>query len=386
MRFARPGLRTWILSLYIVISIGGFALLNNVFISMQHRLKEDIGKLELVEELRELRIANPEDSLTINRIADTFSQAKGSLSLTLSETQMNSALILLMVIVFSTLIFIIVLSRISKPLRELKEATEQIRVGNFSVHLPETGIYEMKLLKNSFNVMSRELEAVQKRLLVAEKEMIWKDLSRILAHEIKNPLTPIQLSIQRLEERLADDPDQIIKILPEAIGIINQELENLRLLAQDFSSFAKITQPHKETFNPADSIREICKSYMADYNIVLELEPEHLISFDKTHFYQIITNILQNAIDASQPEHPITIILNREKSFAVINIKDQGTGIDPDDLHRIFEPYFSRKNKGTGLGLALVKRLCEANGAIVRAKSKPDKGSEFFIIIEKVNP
>nr|HPM05363.1 ATP-binding protein [Candidatus Cloacimonas sp.] len=93
-------------------------------------------------------------------------------------------------------------------------------------------------------------------------------------------------------------------------------------------------------------------------------------------------NILQNAMDASNADQPITISLTRDKNYLVISIKDKGQGIDNEDLHRIFEPYFSRKNKGTGLGLALVKKLCEANSSIIRVKSKPGEGSEFTIIIE----
>jgi nitrogen fixation/metabolism regulation signal transduction histidine kinase len=383
MRLFRPGLRTLILLLYLIVSIGSLILLNYFFQSQQLQLKQDIGHLELVEELRDITFHEHEDSLKANEIVSTFSQAKSSVLITLQKTQFWSAMILLGLIVVSSLIFIVVLSRISKPLRDLKEATEMIRKGDFSVHLPETGIYEMKMLKNSFNVMSRELEATQKRLLVAEKEMIWKDLSRILAHEIKNPLTPIQLAIQRLEERLGSDPGSACEILPQSIAVINQEIENLRLLAQDFSSFAKVNQPRQELFDPAEAIREICRSYITEFRIGLDLEAGHLIRFDRTHFYQVITNILQNAIDASEPGQEIGIGLSHEKSYLVISIRDQGGGIDPEDLHRIFEPYFSRKNKGTGLGLALVKKLCEANKAIVRVKSKPGEGSEFILIIEE---
>ncbi len=383
MKTYRPGLRTLILLLYVIVSIGSLVLLNYFIQNQQRQLMEDVKHLELVEELRLIDFDRQEDSLKVDRIVNTFNQAKTSLKLTMQKTQFYFAMLLLGMIVISTLIFFFVLSRISKPLIDLKNATEQIRQGNYSVHLPETGLHEMKLLKNSFNVMSRELEATQKRLVVAEKEMIWKDLSRILAHEIKNPLTPIQLVIQRLEERLDSAPDQAKDILPESIAIINQEIENLRLLAQDFSSFAKVTQPKQEVFDPADSIREICKSYTSDYNLKLDLEGRHRIRFDRTHFYQIITNILQNAIDASQPDQPISLKLSHEKSYIVITITDQGSGIEAEDLHRIFEPYFSRKNKGTGLGLALVKKLCEANKTIVRAKSKPGEGSEFTLIIEE---
>ncbi|MDD3235638.1 MAG: HAMP domain-containing sensor histidine kinase [Candidatus Cloacimonetes bacterium] len=382
MNFTKPGIRTWLLAVYLVFSIGGLMVMNRVFQANQQQLKEAMEHLELSEELRQIKLDSSADSLKAVQIMEDFNAAKGVVQVSLSESRFYAALTLLIIIVVSSTVFFVVLTKLSKPLRELQSATEQIRHGNFNVHLPETGIHEMKMLKNSFNVMSRELEAVQKRLLVAEKEMIWKDLSRILAHEIKNPLTPIQLAVQRLEERIATDPERVSMILNESLEIIKQEIENLRLLAQDFSSFAKISKAMRENFNPETSIREICRSYAADYNLELDLQPDLAVLFDKTHFYQVITNILQNAMDASQPGQAIKITLGRDKNYVIISIKDKGSGIESDDLSRVFEPYFSRKTKGTGLGLALVKKLCEANSAIVRVKSKTGEGSEFTLIIE----
>jgi len=378
-----PGLRTWIFLLFVIVSIGGLVLFNNLLQTQQRLIEKDLGRLDITEELRDMHFTQATDSLKARQIVDTFNQAKAAMSFTFSRSRMYSSFFMLIIIVASITVFMVVLSHIIRPLRELQKATDEVRRGNFSVHLPETGIHDIKLLKSSFNTMSRELEATQKRLLVAEKEMIWKDLSRILAHEIKNPLTPIQLAIQRLEERLETDPESVNKILPDSISVISQEIENLRLLAQDFSNYARATQARKEVIDPAQSIEEICRSYRSNRNLVLDLEPDHKISFDPTHFYQIITNILQNAMDASQPEQPISITLNHERGFVIICIKDSGTGIDPDDLHRIFEPYFSKKSKGTGLGLALVKKLCEINSAIPRVKSKPNEGSEFMLIIEE---
>ena len=376
------GMRTRIILLFIFVSIGGLVLLNNVFQVKHNDIHNSLGKMELSSRLREIRLFSQEDSLKAETLMKEFNSTKAAVNVALGDSRIATSVVLFLIIVVSSTIFIFVICRLSKPLKELKRATEQIRQGDFSVHLPETGIPEMRELKNSFNVMSRELETTQTRLLVAEKEMIWKDLSRILAHEIKNPLTPIQLVIQRLEERLESDCDQIRELLPESISIISQEVENLQLLAQDFSNYAKVNQPNTEELNPALSIREIVKSYVQNYQINLELSDQLTIKFDKTHFYQVITNILQNAIDASEPDKAIDIRLYKERSYAVLSIKDLGKGIDSKDLPRIFEPYFSKKSKGTGLGLALVKRLCEANGAIIRVKSKPDEGSEFTLIME----
>lgn len=378
----RLALHTRIIVLFLLITISGLVLLNMVFQAKQDEIHGAIGRMELSERLRSIRHYNAEDSLKAGEIMREYDAAKALLNISLGNSRVVTSVVLFLVIIASSLIFIVSIIRISKPLRELKHATDQIRQGNYSVHLPETGISEMRELKNSFNVMSRELESTQTKLLLAEKEMIWKDLSRILAHEIKNPLTPIQLVIQRLQERLETDPGSITDILPESVSIITQEIENLRLLAQDFSNYAKASQPARELFNPALLIREIIKSYAQNYDIRLELAEDLQVFFDKTHFYQVITNILQNAIDASLDAKPITIKMYGERSYVVICVQDQGVGIESKDLARIFEPYFSMKTKGTGLGLALVKKLCEANNAIVRVKSKAGEGSEFTLIIE----
>ena len=373
------------LLLYIVLSVASLIVFNQYYMHKQQQITSAFEQISFDESLRRLNFETAADSLAANALMLRYRESLATINIALYESKVYSLMMLIAIILVSVVLFSLIMWRISKPLSELKDATDQIRQGNFSVHLPETGIFEMKALKSSFNRMSHELETIQKKLLVAEKEMIWKDLSRILAHEIKNPLTPIQLAVQRLEEKLETDPDRVRDILPDTLKIIGQEIENLRLLAQDFSSFAKITQPQFESFDPAEATREILASYQANYKLNLALEPGHLIRFDRTHFYQILTNIVQNALDASQPESPIDISLTTSRSYVILTVKDYGIGIDADDLNRIFEPYFTRKHRGTGLGLALVKRLVEANQSIIRAKSKPNQGSEFILIIEDLN-
>jgi two-component system nitrogen regulation sensor histidine kinase NtrY len=385
MRVIRPGLRTFIFALYVVLSISTLIILNQYFMHKTNQITSSVNQIQFDESLHKLAFATPADSSAANALMLRYRESMLNIRMALRETQIYSLLILIGLILGSGALFTIIMLRLSKPLVDLRDATEQIRQGNFTIHLPETGLHEMKALKTSFNRMSHELETTQKRLLVAEKEMIWKDLSRILAHEIKNPLTPIQLAVQRLEEKIALEPEKLNDMLPDTLKIIQQEIENLRLLASDFSSFAKIAQPQFETFDPAESVKEIMASYQDNYNIKLNLEPGHLIRFDRTHFYQIMTNIVQNAIDASETDSPIELNLTTNKSFAILTVKDHGTGIDAEDMNRIFEPYFSRKNRGTGLGLALVKRLVEANQSVIRCRSKLGEGAEFILIIEDVN-
>ncbi len=323
-----------------------------------------------------------EDSLYMNKYIKANNQIVGAVKNFQFKTRFYSSLILFSIMLISIFIFSVFFYYITKPLNELQEATKKIEKGDYSVYLPDSGIYEMKKLKQSFNGMSRELEKTQRKLVQAEKEMIWKEMSRILAHEIKNPLTPIQLSTQRLERFFHSDKEKFDSIFQESVEIINSEIMNLRNLVQTFSSFAKISDASKSIFDPTEVISEIIKPYKNAYNIKLELPENHRVEFDRLHFYQIITNIVQNAIDASDEKDEITISMEQSRSYLIISIKDEGPGIADADMKNIFEPYFTKKKKGTGLGLALVKRLVDVNHAIIRVKSEIGKGSVFEIIVE----
>jgi nitrogen fixation/metabolism regulation signal transduction histidine kinase len=281
--------------------------------------------------------------------------------------------------IISVTVFIIIIYILTKPLKEMQRATSKIGEGDFSVQLPETGFKEIKELIASFNRMSRELENVQKKLIRAEKESIWKELSRILAHEIKNPLTPIQLTIQRLEEKYELDPQKFEEIFPDSVKIINQEISNLQNLAYSFSSFARNIEPDFSEFNLKSHLDEILMSYTHKYEISLSCATEQIITFDRTHFYQIITNILQNAIDAAEDELKIIINCKKENDKIVISISDNGKGIAAGILPRIFDPYYTKKSKGTGLGLTLVKKLVDLNNAEIEVESEVGKGTTFII-------
>nr|MBC8415031.1 ATP-binding protein [Candidatus Cloacimonadota bacterium] len=137
-------------------------------------------------------------------------------------------------------------------------------------------------------------------------------------------------------------------------------------------------------FNPTDLIKEIINSYQHKYNIKLEMENDIVVSFDRTHFYQIITNLVQNAIDATQETEEILIRVFFGDEAVIIQIIDNGSGISTENISRIFEPYYTNKKKGTGLGLALAKKLVDLNDAEIQVKSKIGQGSTFEIILKTV--
>jgi two-component system nitrogen regulation sensor histidine kinase NtrY len=330
--------------------------------------------------MSELAYKTKQDSNKARELLNNFRQNLADAEMMKQEAQIYSMVYLLLLMILSIAIFILLLYKITKPLNELQKATGNIREGDFSVSLPETGLKEIRELKQSFNSMSRELSNTQRKLIQAEKDIIWKELSRILAHEIKNPLTPIQLSIQRLEEKYETDLNKFYEVFPESVRIINQEINNLKLLVSSFSNFAKNINPEFIEFDLNETLNEIINSYQHKFKIDISGENCNIF-FDKTHFYQIITNLIQNAIDASDPTGAITIKIEQDNMNVSVRIADSGKGISKKDIDRIFEPYFTKKKKGTGLGLALVKKLVDVNNSKISVTSEENEGSCFVIMI-----
>ncbi len=370
--------------LFAVLFLGSLLLMNSYFMSKHTQVKEAVDNLKFDQALAELHYQEDSDRAMATKLAIRFRESMAGVQIAQTEARIYSQLYMLGILIIGIGIFILAFHSLTKPLKELEGATKKIIKGDYNLIIPETGIDEIRQLKASFNLMSRELEETQKRLLVAEKEMIWKELSRILAHEIKNPLTPIQLSIDRLEDKYENNQTRFYEIFPAAAEVIKQEIGNLRKLVRTFSSFAKAEKPHKTKFNINDKIISIIAPYQHDYNIECHIIKQAEISFDETHFYQIITNILQNAIDACDGKGCIKIACSHANKFYVLEIKDQGPGIKPEYLAKIFEPYFTKKKRGTGLGLALVKKLVELNSSFVRVKSKIGQGTSFSILIPEV--
>ena len=377
------GIRSSIIILFLGLYLTSLLLINNYFVKQHGRTNQALKRIKLDESFADLDYGSEQDKKKARALVNRFRESLAETEMIRNESQIYSSVLLFLLMLFSIFIFILIFYKLTRPLKELQNATATIREGDFSVKLPETGIKEMRELKQSFNSMSRELDSVQHQLLKAEKEMIWKELSRILAHEIKNPLTPIQLSIQRLEEKYETDPEKFAEIFRESIVIINQEISNLQNLARSFSTFAKNLNPDFSIFNCRSFIEDIIKPYSNEFTISVQGPIETLIKFDQTHFYQIITNLVQNAIDASRNEKKINILIEEDDKVRVI-IEDFGSGIEQEVLKKIFEPYYTRKKKGTGLGLALVNKLIEINQAEISVLSEPGKGSRFIISLERV--
>ncbi len=380
----QPGIRSYFIITFVVVFGLSIMLINNYFVGQQETIKASFDKIDAQPFVQNLKLETAQDSLLASDLINNMNRLKALTTTTLIEVKSYSWLIIISIALVALGLFIFIVLKFSKPIIDLQKATELIQKGFYEIDLAETGIREMRELKKSFNAMSKELSTTQEKLVESEKQAIWKDLSRALAHEIKNPLTPIQLTMQRLEEKY-EDKEKFYAYFPQATEVIHNEIQNLLSISRNFSTFAKLVVPEKTSFSPNEMLKSIIDSYSADYEIRKDFQTNKLVYFDQDHFYQIITNLLQNAIDASKRGTPIEVTLMEKHGQVVVCIEDQGIGIPREDINRIYNPYYTQKANGSGIGLALVKKFIEANGSTIYVNSQEGIGTKFRFSMEIFN-
>ncbi len=292
----------------------------------------------------------------------------------------------LVIIVIAAIISFVLSKSISRPAFELVDAAKRVASGDFSVKLKREEKDEMTLLFNSFNRMVEELDHGRKVMYQTQKLQAWRDIARKLVHEIKNPLTPIRLSAERIYRRYNEGHREFDTIVREGTTTIVEEVNVLMRLLSEFSRFARLPEIQPE-YQSLNTIVENCVHFFKGHekiHFIIELDqsmPELYV--DRGLIRQSLTNLLQNAIDASNDEGDIEVrtmyVDEPENRLARIMIRDQGTGIRQEDLANIFEPTFSTKEDGTGLGLTIVEKIIIEHGGRIYCESEFGKGSEFII-------
>ncbi len=289
--------------------------------------------------------------------------------------------IVLVMIVLTGSIFLFLFMIITRPLTRLLAATEQLKGGDFDFQVKESAYSPLNDLIIAFNNMVYELNQSRERLIEAEKQTIWQEMARAMAHEIKNPLTPIRLAAQRLEMKYYEKAEDLPQILEKSLRIVNEEVDNLQSLVTAFSGFAKMPEAQFENYDLNRQLQDISDQYSDEVRIDLNLD-ESLkeIYADTMQIKQVLVNLIQNAIQACKTEPHVEVATSVLNQSCTISIKDHGVGISEEDLLKIFEPYFTTKKKGTGLGLAIVRRIIRQHGGDIKATSKLGEGSTFTII------
>jgi nitrogen fixation/metabolism regulation signal transduction histidine kinase len=396
MRIPIPSFRTQIVLLVLFLVVNSALFLRNYFLDSFQSYSNQIETLKIDEKINQVyqkyqgkldQQSNSEFTADIEAILVTESQKTLAQRLFRNEIRLYSTFIFIFITIFVLLLFFVGFYLITKPLNRLQSATFQLAKGDLSTEVRESRFSPLNDLILSFNAMTRELKSSRNRLVQAEKESAWSDMARVLAHEIKNPLTPIRLSIERLERKYDSRSNDFDRVFSNVKEIIHEEVGNLQTLAGEFSQFARLPVAQPVKYNIHEQLQEIIKPYQDKAKIVLRINTEYdYISADVNQMKQVFTNLIQNSIQsAKSDDRLIEIETSSNPPNIDIMVKDYGQGIDPEDLDKIFEPYFSKREKGTGLGLAIVKRIIELHDGEITVTSQPGMGATFTLTFPKFN-
>jgi two-component system, NtrC family, nitrogen regulation sensor histidine kinase NtrY len=280
--------------------------------------------------------------------------------------------------------------RIADPVNRLTRATRRIARGDLDARIATTSSDELRRLVEDFNQMAADLKRQRSELERTQRLEAWADMARQVAHDIKNPLTPIQLSAEHAQRVNIDRGRPLSPVLDDCVAAILTQVKLLRQIATEFSSFASSPTPRPEPTALPALIEEVVEPYRTGLanRIAIEVQADPglpIVTIDRTLFARALTNVIENALHAMPGTGRLTIasrLDNRSPQSpvpsspsVVVEISDTGVGMDQEALNKIFEPYFSTKATGTGLGLTIAKRNVELNGGTIDVRSERGVGT-----------
>jgi signal transduction histidine kinase len=274
--------------------------------------------------------------------------------------------------------------RIGDPVSRLTRATRRIARGDFSARVVQTSTDELRRLVDDFNRMAADLQRQRAELERTHRLEAWAEMARQVAHEIKNPLTPIQLSSEHLLRVNKDKGLPLTPVLEECVTAIMSQVKLLRQISAEFSSFASSPTAHPTPTSLAELLATTLDPYITGLagRIVIRTDvPASLpaVVVDRNLLARAVTNIVENALHAMPGSGFLTVTAEATPTTVRLSFADTGTGMDADALRRVFEPYFSTKATGTGLGLTIAKRNVELNGGAITVRSAAGKGTVVTI-------
>jgi signal transduction histidine kinase len=280
-------------------------------------------------------------------------------------------------------------SMIIVPVRKLLAGTREVGLGNLEVTIEHRSRDEMMTLVDGFNTMIRNLKAHEQELAEMSKKVAWTEMARKVAHEIKNPLTPIQLSAEHVLKVYEDKRGDLDKALKESMSYIISEVENLRRIAQEFMEIARDTTILKEPIDLGALLEETLRPYrrvLAErirFKVAAE-GPGFRVLGDPGKLKTALRNILANAVEAISQQGEVAVAIARGGPAHTISVRDSGPGMARETVERIFDLYYSTKDAGTGLGLPIAKKIVEEHGGTIRVVSEPGKGTTVLIELPSV--
>ena len=280
---------------------------------------------------------------------------------------------------------IVITNSITRPIARIGEKLKEFKLGKRNEPLEWQSKDELGELIEEYNSLILKVEESAEKLAHQEREGAWREMAKQVAHEIKNPLTPMKLSIQYLLHAYKSNPEDIAPLLKRVSATLIEQIDNLASIASEFSNFAKMPRADNQKLVVNDLVRSVFDFFNEGSELIdlnLELPNEQMFVFaDKNHLIQVLNNLIKNATQAI-PDHRrgnIIVSLTKREQTAVIMVKDNGTGIPEDKWNKVFVPNFTTKNSGTGLGLAISKNIIESVNGKIFFETELDEGTEFFV-------
>jgi two-component system nitrogen regulation sensor histidine kinase NtrY len=281
-----------------------------------------------------------------------------------------------------------VAARVTRPVEQLARAAQDVAAGNWDTRVEIPGDDEVAQLAESFNRMTAELLAQKERLVQTERVAAWRELARRLAHELKNPLFPLQLTVENLARARMQSPEQFDEVFRESSSTLLAEISNLKAIIGRFSEFSKMPHPQLQAVQMNEILRGVVKLHQAQLQapgrapITCKLELDEslgTIAADPDLLHRALSNLVLNAMDAMPNGGTLTLRTRRDDGKIIIEVADTGSGLTPEECERIFTPYYTSKQHGTGLGLAIVQSVVSDHGGRISVQSEPGRGTTFVI-------
>lgn len=279
----------------------------------------------------------------------------------------------------------------TRPLRELAQRVRDVAGGNWEARAPVESHDEVGQLAEDFNRMTEQLVEQRDRMIQAERVAAWRELARRLAHELKNPLFPLQITIENLQRARLASPEQFDEIFRESTSTLLAELDNLKTIVGRFSEFAKMPAPHLEVVDLNRIMHEVMKLFDAQIEAagrpgiikVFQLDERvPSVRADPEQIRRALRNLVLNALDAMPKGGTLTLRTQHLDGKVALEVSDTGEGLTPEECARLFTPYYTTKQHGTGLGLAIVQSVVSDHRGTITVRSEPGKGATFRIELQ----
>lgn len=310
------------------------------------------------------------------------------------ENELNSFLIRLgqvytfmLIIAFAFAYFLS--SYITKPLKTISDKLSETSLSQKNEKIVlEANSKEINLLIKAYNEMVDELEKSAIKLAQSEREEAWREMAKQVAHEIKNPLTPMRLTVQSFQRKFDPTDPNVKQKMNDYSETLIQQIDTMSAVASAFSNFASMPAQQNETLNVVAVVELAMDIFNEDYIVFQSDSPEIISKIDRTQLIRIITNLAKNAIQSipeNQENKAVLVRIQKEENNVLITVTDNGIGIQPEDVNRIFEPKFTTKNSGMGLGLGIIKNIIENYKGTITFETKYGEGTTFIVSLPIIN-